>query len=479
MTGAAARPFDLLVHGATLVDGSGAPARRADVGVVGGRIAAVGDLALHAAAQRVEARGLTLAPGFIDAHAHDDAAAFSAERLRPKLSQGVTTVIVGHCGLSAAPLVAASVPPPLDLLGADAFRHARFADYLDALAAAEPAVNVAALVGHTTLRVREVANLAAPATAAERRAMAGHVAEALDAGAFGVSTGVFYGPARAADADEIVNACAPLAGSGRALSVHLRDEGDAVLAALDEALGIGARLGVRTVISHHKLVGPRNHGRSVETLQRLRSARAHQPVCQDCYPYAASSTVLDADRLATASRVLVTHSASEPAQAGRELGEIARDWGLPLAAAVRRLAPARAVYFSMHDDDVARILADPQTLIGSDGLPWDPVPHPRLWGSFARVLARARAGAMPLEAAVHRMSGLTAAHWGLAGRGVVAPGAAADLVLFDAERVVDTATYADPAQPAAGIVAVWVNGIAAWRQGAPTARRAGAVLRAH
>lgn len=478
MNGDAARAFDVLVHGGTLVDGSGAAPRRADVGLRDGRIAAVGDLRTHAAAQRVDARGLTLAPGFIDAHAHDDAAAFDADRLRPKLSQGVTTVIVGHCGLSAAPLVAERVPPPLDLLGPGAFRHARFADYLDALAGARPLVNVAALVGHTTLRVREVADLAAPASAAERRAMAGHVAEALQAGAFGVSTGVFYAPARAADADEIVAACAPLAGSGRALSVHLRDEGDAVAAALDEALAIGARLGVRTVISHHKLVGPRNHGRSVQTLARLRAARAHQPVCQDCYPYAASSTVLDADRLAIASRVLVTHSAAEPGEAGRELAAIARDWGLTPAAAAHRLAPARAVYFAMHEADVERILADPETLIGSDGLPWDPVPHPRLWGSFARVLARARAGAEPLEAAVHRMSGLTAARWGLAGRGLVVPGAAADLVLFDAARIADRATYEAPAQPADGIVAVWVNGALAWRGGAPTGRRAGAVLRA-
>lgn len=473
-----ARAFDVLVHGGSLVDGSGAPSRRADVGLRGGRIAAIGELHEHAATQRVDARGLTLAPGFIDAHAHDDAAAFEADRLWPQLSQGVTTVIVGHCGLSAAPLVAANAPPPLDLLGSTAFRHARFADYLHALADSRPLLNVAALVGHTTLRVREVADLTAPASAAERRAMAGHVTEALDAGAFGVSTGVYYAPARAADADEIVDACAPLVGSGRALSVHLRDEGDAVLEALNEALGIGERLGVRTVISHHKLLGPRNHGRSVQTLARLRAARAHQLVCQDCYPYAASSTVLDAERLAIASRVLITHSDAEPAQAGRELSDIARDWGLPLAAAARRLTPARAVYFAMHEADVERILADPETMIGSDGLPWDPVPHPRLWGSFARVLARSRAGGLPLEAAVHRMSGLTAARWGLAGRGLVVLDAAADLVLFDAARIADRASYAAPTLPAEGIVAVWVNGALAWRDGAPTGRLAGEVLRA-
>ncbi|WP_425259249.1 N-acyl-D-amino-acid deacylase family protein [Rubrivivax sp. RP6-9] len=478
MNDARAPAADVLVRGGTLVDGTGAPARRADVAIGGGRIVAVGDLGKRCAARIVDARGLTIAPGFIDAHAHDDAAAFDAERLHPKLSQGVTTVIVGHCGLSAAPLVASRVPAPLDLLGDGAFRHARFADYLDALDAAQPAVNVAALVGHTTLRVREMTDLARPATARERRAMAHHVAEALDAGAFGVSTGVFYAPARAADTDEIVEVCAAMAGSSRVLSVHLRDEGDSVLSALDEALGIGVRLQVRTVISHHKLTGARNHGRSAETLHRLRLARLSQQVCQDCYPYAASSTVLDADRLAIAARVLVTHSAAEPGQAGRDLHDIARDWGLPPASAARRLAPARAIYFSMHEADVERILADSETMIGSDGLPWDPVPHPRLWGSFARMLAWARSGGLPLETAVHRMSGLTAARWGLADRGVVAPGAAADLVLFDADRIADRATYALPAQPAEGIFAVWVNGVLAWQGGSPTGLRAGTVLRA-
>lgn len=477
MNDGACQSFDWIVHGARVVDGSGATARLADVGVRGSRIAAVGDLG-NAAGERIDGRGLVLAPGFIDAHAHDDLALLDPPRMQAKLSQGVTTVIVGHCGLSAAPSMPSAPPAPLDLLGPDRPALPDMAAYLRLLRTRGIPVNAAALVGHTALRVRHCANLSQPASPRERVAMARAVAAALDAGAAGVSTGVFYPPARAADREELLQACAPLRGSAGLLSAHLRDEGDHIDSAIDEALGIGAALAVRTVVSHHKLVGTGNHGRSRQTLRRLARGNRLAPVCQDCYPYEASSTVLDPARVRIAPRVIVTRSLTHPECAGRELDAVAAEWGVDRETAAQRLSPGGAIYFSMHAADVRRILADRRTMIGSDGLPYDPRPHPRLWGSFARVLAWAREspGWLSLEAAVHRMTGLTAAFYGLAGRGRVEPGAWADLVLFDAQAVADRADYAHPDRPAAGILRVWVNGRQAWHAGRRCDTLAGAVL---
>jgi N-acyl-D-amino-acid deacylase len=236
---------------------------------------------------------------------------------------------------------------------------------------------------------------------------------------------------------------------------------------------------VRQVISHHKVVGKANFGRSRETLALLDDARTDTDVCLDCYPYPASSTVLRADTVAQASRTLVAWSVPRPEAAGRYLDELAAERGLPVAALVDELQPAGAIYFAMDEADVERILAYPETMIGSDGLPHDAFPHPRLWGAFPRVLGHyaRRRGLFSLETAIHKMTGLPASRFRLADRGVVAAGAAADLVVFDPERVADTATFARPKQPAAGIDTVYVNGVPIWRDGAATGARPGAVLK--
>ena len=472
--------FDVLLRGSLLFDGSGAPRRLADVGVRAGRIAAVGALGAAAAVETVDLHGLALAPGFIDVHTHDDRLLLADPSMAPKLSQGVTSVVTGNCGISLAPLGAHEAVPPLNLVAdGPGQRFDSFAAYFAALEAAPPAINFAALVGHTSLRVVAMPALDRAATASEIACMQALLLEALQAGALGLSTGTYYAPAAAATADEIRAVGEPLRGSGALIASHIRDEGEGVLDSLREAIAIAGALGVRQVISHHKVVGRANFGRSRETLALLDEARQHGDICLDCYPYTASSTVLRQDTARQASRTLVAWSRALPAAAGRYLDELAQAHGLAPEAMIDALQPAGAIYFSMDEADVERILAHPQTMVGSDGLPHDTFPHPRLWGAFPRVLghyARER-GLFSMETAVHKMTGLPAARFGLAGRGTVAVGAAADLVVFDAERVCDAATFAQPLQPAVGIHRVYVNGTLAWHQGAGTGARAGRLLR--
>jgi N-acyl-D-amino-acid deacylase len=296
-----------------------------------------------------------------------------------------------------------------------------------------------------------------------------------------VSTGTYYGPANAATADEIRGVCAPLAGTSAVIASHIRDEADGVVDAMNEAFGIARALGVRQVISHHKVIGTANFGRSRETLAVFDEARRHGDACLDCYPYAAASTILRGDAVRQSKRVLVAWSQARPDAAGRWLDELAAEWALATDALIDALQPAGAIYFSMDEPDVERILAHPETMIGSDGLPHDAFPHPRLWGTFPRVLghyARERR-LFPLEAAVRKMTGLPAQRFGLAGRGLVQPGCWADLTVFDPERIADTATFAHPTTVAAGVVGVYVNGVEAWRDGAATAARAGRFVRRH
>lgn len=471
---------DLLLRGALVFDGAGRTRFPADVAVAQGRIAAVGNLEGVTAAETVDLGGLALAPGFIDVHTHDDRLLLADPAMTPKVSQGVTTVVVGNCGISLAPLGRREAVPPLNLVAdGEAQRFDSFADYFAALEQTPPAINMAALVGHSTLRAVALADLDRPANAAEVARMQELVREALQAGALGVSTGTYYAPARAATAEEIRTVCAPLQGRGALIASHIRDEGDQVLAAMTEAMDIARALGVRQVLSHHKVLGRANFGRSRETLALLEQARAQGDVCLDCYPYTASSTVLRADAVAQASRTLVAWSRSVPEASGRYLDELAAERGQPLAELIEALQPAGAIYFSMDEADVERILAYPETMIGSDGLPHDTFPHPRLWGSFPRVLghyARER-GLFSLETAIHKMTGLPASRFNLAGRGLVQPGHAADLVVFDPQRVADQATFAAPLRPAAGIERVYVNGALAWNGGAATPARAGQVLR--
>lgn len=471
----------IVIRGGLLYDGGGQPPVAADIAVAGEYIQEVGEPGTLAGAREIDARGLALAPGFIDVHTHDDRALLTPGLMTAKLSQGVTTVIAGNCGLSLAPASMTSVPAPLDLIATPEWlRFPRFADYLHELETSGIAVNAACMVGHLTLRASVMqGSLERAASASECAEMRAMLEASLAAGAFGFSTGTFYPPARAATLEEIVAVAEPLARYGGLYATHMRNEAEAVLDSLEETYEIGRRLGVRVLISHHKLAGVKNHGRSVETLASIRAAMARQPLSLDCYPYNASSTTLNPAFVARASKVLVSWSTPHPELAGQLLADIAAQWGVSDEDAAQRLMPAGAIYFMMDEADVQRILSFPPTMIGSDGMPHDEHPHPRLWGTFPRVLGHygRELGLFPLHVAVHKMSGLPAAELGIAGRGRIAPGCFADLVLFRADTVRDSASFAEPRTRAEGIEQVWVNGRLAYAGGEVHEEKAGQVIR--
>jgi N-acyl-D-amino-acid deacylase len=473
--------YSLLIRGGTVIDGTRAPRFEADVAIADGRIAALGKLDDARADAEIDATRRIVAPGFIDAHTHDDRLLLSAPDMAPKASQGVTTVVAGNCGISLAPAPEGMKPvPPLDLLDAEGgwYRFRRFADYVEALRAQPAATNAALLVGHSTLRVQTMARLDRPANAREVARMRELADAALAAGAIGVSTGLWYEPASAATTEEVIEVCRPLAARNGLYCTHMRDEGDRVMESLEETFRIGRELGVPVVVSHHKVMGKANHGRSKETLPLIEARMRAQAIGLDCYPYCAASTILTASRVKIATRVLVTWSTPHPELAGMDLAEIEGKLGLSTDAAIARLLPAGAVYFAMDEADVQRILGFETTMIGSDGLPHDAAPHPRLWGTFARVLGHYSRGLnlFPLETAVYKMTGLTARTFGLRDRGVLKKGCAADITVFDAGTVDEAATFARPIQPAKGIDCVIVNGAIVWREGKSTGARPGQVL---
>jgi N-acyl-D-amino-acid deacylase len=474
--------YDLVIRNATVIDGTRAPRFAADVAVSDGRIAALGEIT-ERGNEEIDAAGKVLAPGFIDAHTHDDRLMLSAPDMAPKVSQGVTTVVAGNCGISLAPAphgMRAPVTPPIDLLDEEGgwFRFRKFRYYVEELRTHQPAVNCALLVGHTMLRVQTMDDVERPARDAEIRRMRELVDEALAAGAIGVSTGLYYEPACAAPTEEVIEVCRPLAKRNGLYVTHMRNEGDRVLESLEETFRIGRELGVPVVISHHKVAGQPNHGRSKETLPLIEERMREQKIGLDCYPYCAASTILSASRAAAASKTLVTWSKTHPEFAGMDLAEVAKKLGMPIEQAVEKLIPAGAIYFSMDEADVQRILAFEHTMIGSDGLPHDAFPHPRLWATFPRVLGHyARGlGLFPLETAVYKMTGLTAKTFGFKDRGVIKKGMAADITVFDPGEIDEAATFAKPIEPAKGIDTVIVNGSIVWREGKSTGARPGRVL---
>ena len=473
--------YDLIFRDATVLDGTGAPRLTADVGVTGDRIVAVGDLGGVAADREVIATGLALAPGFIDAHTHDDRAVLCGPScMHCKTSQGVTTVVVGNCGISLSPVRMAQRPvPPLDLLGdAQWWTFGSFGDYAEQLRRTPATVNTVALIGHMSLRVEALGgDVGREATDAEAERMRRRLAECLQEGATGFSTGLYYPPNAAATTDEVIAVAQALRECGGLYVTHMRDEGEHVLESIEESLAIGRGTAAPVVISHHKCAMPENYGRSQATLAAIDAGARGQRVAFDVYPYAAASTVLMPGRVRPDVPVRLTWSVPHPELAGRMLTGIAAEWGVTLHEACERLLPAGAIYFQMDEADVQRILAHPGAMIGSDGLPHDALPHPRLWGTFPRVLGHyARdLGLFSLEAAVHKMTGRTAAVFGLADRGVIRPGAFADLVLFDPATIRDLADFDHPTRPAEGIVETWVNGVSTYLPGRPDAS-AGRVL---
>ena len=474
--------FDTVIQNGTIVDGSGDSRFQSDIGIKNNRIQAMGDLSMAKSGRKINAANRIVAPGFIDVHTHDDRVLLAKPTMDMKISQGVTSVVVGNCGISLAPLVADNPPPPLDLIAeAGACRYSTFDQFLQEVEGAPAAVNAAFLVGHSTLRVGTMDSLDRAASLTEIKKMRSLLEEGLTAGAIGFSTGLFYKPAMMAPTEEVIEIASALKAHKARYVTHMRNESDHVIQSLDETFRIGSEARSPVIVSHHKVQGKNNFGRSVETLNHIDDHLHghHHGIAFDVYPYVASSTVLKEDSIRLSERVLITWSKSRPDLAGRELSDIADELGCDIFSAAAQLQPAGAVYFAMAEEDVQRILSHPNAMIGSDGLPHDEHPHPRLWGTFPRVLGHycRDLKLFSLEEAIRRMTGYSAETFGLIDRGVLKEGAFADITIFDEDTVLDRATFDKPMTPAAGIDTVMVNGSVVWELGCATGNRPGHVLR--
>jgi N-acyl-D-amino-acid deacylase len=485
--------FDLSFRDALVLDGSGLPARVSDVHIEGDRIARIGPG--PTGKREIDARGRALAPGFVDVHAHDDAALLSTPELPFKLLQGVTSVVIGNCGFSLAPLVPGEAEPPGN---ASLFPGcpARFDDleaYALAFSVARPALNAISLVGHNAIRARVMGIEERAASDREIAEMRKYLQRALEQGAAGFSTGLIYRPGRIATSREIIEVARPLADFGAVYATHMRSEGDRLLESVEETLSVAAAVGCRAQISHHKAGGRRNWGKVKASLARVDLANASgADVTLDVYPYVAGSGPMieyfDLAKidLALAEAIQIASCPGCPAYDGRRLSEIAETEGIGLAELVTKVLTLPgaertvAITFVMDEGDVESNLMHPRVMVGSDGLP-NPEgrPHPRLYGTFPRVLGEygRKRGLLSLEAAVAKMSRLPCERFGLQHRGRIEEGFFADLVVFDPEVVIDRATYADPKQPPLGIDFVLVNGALAAQGGSSTDVRAGRFLR--
>lgn len=524
------RRADLVLRGATVLDGTGGPGRLADVAVTGDRISAVGR-DLPAGSEEIDLGGLALAPGFIDIHSHADTSLLVEPRAESRIRQGVTLEVVGQDGGSVGPW------------SEEAFQENRerwrerygididFRDppgFLDAIDRARPAVSVASMIGNGAVRGLVVGNEDRPATDAELARMKEEVRRAIDGGCVGLSSGLEYTPSGFADATELVQLATVLRGTGYPYASHMRNEDDRLLGAVEEAIHVGRMAGVPVQISHLKAQGQRNYWKQDVVLDLIEQVRDDgHDVLFDCYPYTAYQTGLSnlfptamraggtdaflgrlrdpetGPRLERACRdkvallgdwnsVQIASAGEETAWArGRRLGDLARERGVdPYALTLQLLEANRGsvgmIGHGMGEENVARLVAHPLGMLCSDGgayAPYGPLsagaPHPRGYGTFPRLLGRyvREAGVLSLEAAVAKITSRPARRLGLAGRGEITPGAFADLVAFDPSTVEDQATFEDPHRYPVGIPVVVVNGVVTLRDGEHTGALGGRGVR--
>lgn len=453
---------DTLIINALVFVGDGNEGIKQDVAIKGEKIVAIGELKYYHAEKIINAEGLVLAPGFIDVHTHDDLELIRNPKMYNKISQGVTSVIVGNCGISASPYYSSTSPvDPINLLGtAEEFNFPSLKQYIEKINKVKPSINVAALVGHTSLRVQVMDRLDRAATPSEISKMSVLLNEALQQGAKGLSSGLAYKNATAAPSAEIAALVTQIKAFDGVYCTHLRTEFDGIITALDEAFTVAKNADVPVVISHLKCAGKANWGRAHEVINHIKKNQQQQKISCDCYPYNASSSTLDLKQVTDDFEIDITWSEPHPEKAQQNLTDIAKQWQIPILAAAKRLQPAGAVYHGINEQDVQTIIKFDSAMIGSDGLPCDPHPHPRLWGAFPRVLGHycRDLNIIHLAEAIHKMTGLSATEFSLKNRGFIQVGFYADLVLFDANTIKDMANFSDPIKASRGINKVWVNG---------------------
>lgn len=500
-------PYDLVIRNARIVDGTGSPWYRGDIALRGDTIARIAPSIREPAVRVIDAGGHVVAPGFIDTHTHASRGIFQTPTADNYVRQGVTTILEGPDGFSAVPLK----------------------PFLDKLEATPKSLNIGSFLGHGDVRVKVVGHANRPATPEELDRMRGLVEQGMREGAFGLSTGLFYTPAVFAPLSEVIELEKVAGALGGVHTSHMRDEAAGVVESVKETIAIGEQAKLPTQVTHHKMIGKANWGKSVETLRLIDEARARGvDATIDQYPYTASATSIEGGLLPAWSREGglegVKKRLADPATrakmraeivvilrdergggdpnnvqlsacdfdmtlSGKRLGNVTKDRGLEptlenSADTVLWLVEkgrCRGIFHAIDEGDVVRIMAHPATMIASDGevpLFDRGSPHPRSYGTFARVLGHyvREKRVVTLEDAVRKMSSYPASRIGLADRGVLKPGMKADIAVFDPNTVADKATYEAPHQYAVGFSHVIVNGKVVYENGAMTAARPGRVL---
>jgi N-acyl-D-amino-acid deacylase len=530
--------LDLLITNGRILDGTGNPGYEADIGIFDGEIAVMGhDLGKAHADRMIDAEGMVVCPGFIDTHSHDDAYLLINPHCEDKVRQGVTTDVIGNCGFSLAPL---SDEHRDDLRKASAimggshlpdefWNLSSFEEFLTMLQDTRPGINVVPLVGHGTVRIAVLGFENRTPTESELAEMKRLTADAMQAGAFGLSSGLIYVPANYAGTDEIIE-LAKIAGRYRGIyTTHIRSEGDREMEAIKETLRIASEARIAAHISHHKIAGKSNWGKSLDTLKLFAEARANGLlVTCDQYPYLAGSTFLAAalpphiqaqgpgvfaeklrepevrraivDEIESGSdarwenlikgagfeNITISVSPHHEEYIGKSIAQIAKmeakdPYDVFFDLLIEEQMEVAMVIFMMDEEDVIRIMKDPFTMIGTDGIPGFGTSkvHPRMIGTFPRILGHyvRQQGVIGLEEAIRKMTSLPAQTFGLYKKGILRERLDADVVIFDAETVIDHSTFDDPTQPPAGIRWVIVNGELAAENGRVIGATSGQVLR--